>query len=67
MKHLFDMNKKYFIITVGEDLQNTILFDLTDKLKEQGHYFVVNCTSNRNQFDVKRVTQEEFNKFNNHE
>lgn len=61
------MNKKYFIIEVGEDLQNTILFDITDKLKEQGHYFVVNCTSNRNQFDVKRVTEEEFNKFNNHE
>ena len=61
------MNKKYFIIEVGEDLQNTILFDLTDKLKEQGHYFVVNCTSNLNQFDVKRVTEEEFNKFNNHE
>ena len=61
------MNKKYFIIEVGEDLQNTILFDLTDKLKEQGHYFIVNCTSNRNQFDVKRVIEEEFNKFNNHE
>ena len=61
------MEKKYFIITVVEDLQNTILFDLTDKLKEQGHYFVVNCTSNRNQFDVKRVSKEEFNKFNNHE
>lgn len=58
------MNKKYFIITVGEDLQNTILFDLTDKLKEQGHYFIVNCTSNKNQFDVKRVTLEEFNEFN---
>jgi hypothetical protein len=61
------MNKKYFIITVGEDLQNTILFDLTDKLKEQGHYFVVECTLNREQFDVKRVTQEEFNKFNGYE
>jgi hypothetical protein len=61
------MNKKYFIITVGEDLQNTILFDLTDKLKEQGHYFVVNCTSNRKQFDVKRVTQEEFNKYTENE
>lgn len=61
------MNKKYFIIEVGEDLQNTILFDLTDKLKEQGHYFVVNCTSNRNQFDVKRVTKEEFNKYTENE
>lgn len=61
------MNKKYFIIEVGEDLQNTILFDLTDKLKEQGHYFVVNCTSNLNQFDVKRVTEEEFNKYTENE
>lgn len=61
------MEQKYFIITVGEDLQKTILFDLTDKLKEQGHYFVVNCTLNRNQFDVKRVTKEEFNKFNDNE
>lgn len=61
------MNKKYFIIEVGEDLQNSILFDITDKLKEQGHYFVVNCTSKFNQFDVKRVTEEEFNKYTENE
>ncbi len=64
------MNKdevKYFIIHCGEDIHNTILFDITNKLKEQGHYFVVNCTSNLNQFDVKRVTREEFNKFNGYE
>lgn len=61
------MNKKYFIITVGEDLQNTILFDIMDKLKEEGHYFITNCTSNKNQFDVKRVTQEEFNKYTENE
>jgi len=59
--------QKYFIIHCGEDINKSILFDITDKLKEQGHYFVVNCTSNINQFDVKRVTQEEFNKFNGYE
>jgi hypothetical protein len=59
--------KKYFIIEVGEDLSRTILFDITDKLREQGHSFVVNCTTNINQFDVKRVTEEEFNKFNGYE
>lgn len=61
------MENKYFIITVGEDLQNTILFDLTDKLKEQGHYFIVNYTSNKKQFDVKRVSKEEFNEYNEYE
>lgn len=59
--------KKYFIIEVGEDLSKSILFDITDKLKEQGHNFVVNWTSNIMQFDVKRVTEEEFNKFNGYE
>jgi len=61
------MAKKYFIIEVGEDMHKTILFDIMDKLKEEGHYFVVNCTDNINQFDVKRVTREEFNKFNGYE
>ena len=61
------MEKKYFIIEVGEDMHKTILFDILDKLKEQGHYFVVNFISNKYQFDVKRVTQEEFNKFNGYE
>ena len=61
------MKKKYFIIEVGEDINNSIVFDITDKLKEQGHYFVVNYTSNINQFDVKRVTEDEFNKFNGYE
>ena len=64
------MNKdevKYFIIHCGEDIHKTILFDITDKLKEQGHFFVVNYTDNINQFDVKRVTREEFNEFNGYE
>ena len=61
------MEKKYFIIHCGEDIHKTVLFDITDKLKEQDHYFVVNCTSNKYQFDVKRVTREEFNKFNGYE
>jgi len=61
------MEKKYFIIEVGANMHETILFDLMDKLKEEGHYFVCNCTTNINQFDVKRVTQEEFNKFNGYE
>ena len=61
------MEKKYFIIEVGEDMHKTILFDIMDKLKEEGHYFVANCTTNPNQFDVKRVTEDEFNKFNDYE
>ena len=64
------MNKdevKYFIIHCGEDISKSIVFNITDKLKDQGHYFVVNCTDNINQFDVKRVTREEFNKFNGYE
>ena len=61
------MEKKYFIIEVGEDMHKTILFDIMDKLKEEGHYFVANCTTNANQFDVKRVTEDEFNKFNDYE
>ena len=64
------MNKdevKYYIIHCGEDISKSIVFDITDKLKEQGHYFVVNCTSNINQFDVKRVSREEFNQFNGYE
>ena len=64
------MNKdevKYFIIHCGEDIHKTILFDITDKLKEQGHFFVVNYTTNINQFDVKRVSREEFNQFNGYE
>ena len=64
------MNKdevKYYIIHCGEDIHKSIVFDITDKLKEQGHYFVVNFISNKYQFDVKRVTQEEFNKFNGYE
>ena len=61
------MEKKYFIIHCGEDISKSIVFDVTDKLKEQGHYFVVNCTSNINQFDVKRVSREEFNQFNGYE
>lgn len=64
------MNKdevKYFIIHCGEDISKSIVFDIIDKLKEQGHYFVVNCTDNINQFDVNRVTREEFNKFNGYE
>ena len=61
------MEKKYFIIEVGVDMHKTILFDIMDKLKEEGHYFVANCTTNPNQFDVKRVTEDEFNKFNGYE
>jgi ribosome biogenesis protein Nip4 len=64
------MNKdevKYYIIHCGEDIHKSIVFDITDKLKEQGHYFVVNYTSNLNQFDVSRVSREEFNKFNGYE
>ena len=61
------MEKKYFIIEVGEDMHKTILFDIMDKLKEEGHYFVANCTTNTNQFDVKRVTEDEFNKSNGYE
>jgi len=48
-------------------MHKTILFDIMDKLKEEGHYFVANCTTNPNQFDVKRVTEDEFNKFNDYE
>ena len=61
------METKYFIIHCGEDIHKSIVFDITDKLKEQGHYFVVNWTSNVKQFDVKRVSQEEFNQFNGYE
>lgn len=64
------MNKdevKYYIIHCGEDIYNSIIFDITDRIKEKGNYFVVNYTSNKYQFDVKRVTQEEFNKFNGYE
>lgn len=61
------MEKKYFIIEVGEHMYKTILFDIMDKLTEEGHYFVANCTTNPNQFDVKRVTEDEFNKFNDYE
>ena len=61
------MKKKYFIIEVGEDISSSFLFDILDKLREQGHYFVVSCTSNTCQFDFKRVTKEEFNKFNGYE
>ena len=51
---------RYYIIDCGEDIRNTILFDITDKLKKQGHYFIVNATSDSNQFDIKRVTKEQF-------
>ena len=61
------MEKKYFIIHCGENISKSIVFDITDKLKEQGHYFVVNCTSKINQFDVSRVSREEFNQFNGYE
>ena len=61
------MEQKYFIIHCGEDIQKSIVFDITDRLKEQGDFFVVNCTSNINQFDVSRVTREDFNKFNGDE
>lgn len=61
------MEQKYFIIHCGEDIHKTVLFDITDKLKEQGHFFVVNCTSNINQFVVSRVSREEFNQFNGYE
>jgi hypothetical protein len=61
------MEKKYFIIHCGEDICKSIVFDITNKLKEQGHCFVVNCTSNINQFDVRRVSREEFNQFNGYE
>jgi hypothetical protein len=61
------MEKKYFIIHCGEDISKSIVFDITNKLKEQGNYFVVSCTSNTSQFDFKRVTKEEFNKFNGYE
>jgi hypothetical protein len=61
------MEQKYFIIHCGEDIHKTVLFDITDKLKEQCHFFVVNCTTNINQFDVKRVSREEFNQFNGYE
>ncbi len=61
------MEKKYFIIEVGEDISSSFLFDILDKLRQQGHYFVVSCTSNTSQFDFKRVTKEEFNKFNGYE
>ena len=61
------MEQKYFIIHCGEDIHKTILFDITDKLKEQGHFFVVNCTTNINQFHVKRLSIEEFNQFNRYE
>ena len=59
--------QKYFIIEVGEDLQSTILFDILDRMKDEGHYFVVNYTTNKNQFDCKRVTKEEFNQYNGYE
>ena len=61
------MEQKYFIIHCGEDIHKTILFDITDKLKEQGYFFVVNFTSNINQFDMIRVSIEEFNQFNGYE
>ena len=61
------MEQKYFIIEFGEDLQSTILFDILDRMKDEGHCFVVNYTSNLNQFDCKRVTKEEFNQYNGYE
>jgi len=56
----FTKDVRYYIIDCGEDIRNTILFDITDKLKKQGHYFIVNATPDSNQFDVKRVTKQQF-------
>jgi hypothetical protein len=55
---------KYYLIECGEDIRNTILFDITDQLKKQGHYFIVNATSDPNQFDIKRVTKQQFDESN---
>ena len=52
--------KKYFLIECGINIDNDIVFDICDKLKEQGDYFNVNWTTNEKQFDVKRVTKEQF-------
>ena len=52
--------RKYFLIECGIDVNNDIVFAICDKLKEQGDYFNVNWTTNENQFDVKRVTKEQF-------
>ena len=52
--------KKYFLIECGINIDNDIVFDICDKLKEQGDYFNVNWTTHENQFDVKRVTKEQF-------
>lgn len=52
--------RKYFLIECGLNIDNDMVFDICDKLKEQGDYFNVNWTINENQFDVKRVTKEQF-------
>ena len=58
------MEKKYFIIAIGEDLKDTFLFTILDTLNQQGNYYTVTLTSYEKQFDVKRVSKEEFNKYN---
>ena len=59
-KETYTKDVRYYIIDCGEEIRNTVLFDITDQLKKQGHYFIVNATCDPNQFDIKRVTKEQF-------
>lgn len=55
--------KKYYIIQCG---MNEIDFalKLLEAIKKEGHYYILNCNMHMESVSMKKVTWEEFNKFN---
>lgn len=52
-------DKKYILIDCFIDLYD-LAYEYCKLLKKNGDYYSVNMTTNKNQFEVKSVTKQEF-------
>jgi len=55
--------KQYYIIECGVN-EIDFALELLAEIKKEGHYYVLNITMHMVAVSMKRVTREEFNKFN---
>lgn len=55
--------KQYYIIECGLN-EIDFALNLLEAVKKEGHYYVLNVNMHTNAVSMKKVTFEEFNKFN---
>lgn len=58
--------KQYYIIECGIN-EIDFALELLEAVKKEGHYYVLNVTMHMEAVSMKRVTKEQFNKFNEYE